>query len=77
MKKPKLLFKVNRDNRGKLYFNHKWVNDVTKIDIHGEPWEYTLTIERYKRDSCNRLIVSGDEIQRYVSTYHFGKRGEL
>lgn len=76
MKKPKLLFKVNRDNRGKLYFNHKWIKDVTKIDIHGEPWEYTLTIERYRRDSDNKYIISGGEIQRYVSTYHFGKGGD-
>lgn len=76
MKKPKLLFKVNRNNRGKLYFNHKWIKDVTKIDIHGEPWEYTLTIERYKRDSNGKLVISSNEIQRYVSTYHFGKGGD-
>lgn len=76
MKKPKLLFKVNRNNRGKLYFNHKWIKDVTKIDIHGEPWEYTLTIERYKRDSNGKLVISSNEIQRYVSKYHFGKDGD-
>ena len=77
MKKTKLLFKVNRYDKGKLYFNHKWIKDVTKIDIHGEPWEYTLTIERYKRDCDNKFVITkGVGIERYVSTYHFGKKGE-
>ena len=76
MKKPKLLFKVNRDNRGKLYFNHKWVKDITQIDIHGEPWKYTLTIERYRRDFDNTLMVRNNEIQRYVTTHYINKDGD-
>ena len=69
MKKPKIIFKLDRSNRGKVYVG-KWLRDVTMVDIHGEPYDYSVTIEQYKRDSSGRLIVNG-EIERKTTTYRY------
>ncbi len=70
MKKPKLLFKVDHNNRGKVYINHKWLHDVTEINIHGEPWNYSVVVERYKRDKNGKFVIENDEISRYLTEYH-------
>lgn len=70
MKRPKLLFKVDHNNRGKLYINNKWIPDVTEINIHGEPRNYSVVIERYKRDSDGRVVIKYDECERYITEYH-------
>lgn len=72
MKKPKLLFKVDHNNRGKVYINHKWLHDVTEINIHGEPWNYSVVVERYKRNEDGKFAIKNDEIQRYITEYHIG-----
>lgn len=72
MKKPKLLFKVDHNNRGKVYINHKWLQYVTEINIHGEPWNYSVVVERYKRNKDGKFAIKNDEIQRYITEYHIG-----
>lgn len=63
MKKPKFLLKVDSNLRGKIYVNHKWLKDVTMVDIHAEPQDYYMIIRQYKRDSNGKLIVSNNAIE--------------
>ena len=73
MRKPKLLFKVNRQNMGKVYVCGKWQKDVTMVDIHGEPWEYTVEIERYTRKN-RKLVVKDGEIETERKVYRLCRR---
>lgn len=63
MKKNKLIFKVDGNKRGKVYIGGKWQKDVCVLDIHGEPRNYTVTIEKHKRDAKGRLLVKANEIE--------------
>lgn len=69
MKKCKLIFKVDGKNRGKVYIGHKWQKDVTEINIHGEPYDYTIEIEKHKRDSRGMYCIVKGEIARETKTY--------
>lgn len=70
MRKEKLLFKVDRNGKARVYINKKWLHDVTEINIHGVPWSYSVVVERFKRDSNGNLMVENNEIVRYISKYH-------
>ena len=69
MKKNKMIFKVSGDNRGKIYIGRKWQKDVTEINIHGEPHDYTIEIKRYKRDARGCVWVVDGEIATETKTY--------
>lgn len=72
MKRPKLLFKVDHNKCGKVYINHKWLHDVTEINIHGDLWGYSVLVERYKKDAKGCFVVENNEVKRYVTEYHIG-----
>ena len=74
MRKPKLIFKVDRNNRAKLYLNKKWVKDVTEISLHGIPFEYEVEIERYKRFKDGRMYITQDGLAREKKTYRIGEK---
>lgn len=71
MKKPKFLFKIDSNTRGKVYINKKWQKDVVSIDIHGEPNNYSITMEQYKRKD-GHFQVENNEIVTEKNTYHIG-----
>ena len=72
MKKNKLIFKVNGNKYGKVYIGGKWQKDITCIDIHGEPFDYMVKIEQYKRDANGRFLVKDNEIERKTKIYRIG-----
>ena len=69
MKRKHLVFKVDSNKRGKVYVGGKWQKDVTCIDIHGEPNDYTVTIEQYKRNADGRFLIKDDEIERKTKIF--------
>ncbi len=69
MKRKKLILKVDSNKHGKAYVGGKWQKDVAMIDIHGEPFDYMVEIEQYKRDANGRFLVKDDEIERKTKTY--------
>lgn len=71
MKRPKLLFKVNRNNRAKVYVGGKWQKDVSVINILGEPWKYTVVMNVYKRKN-GALIAENGELAEEIKTFHIG-----
>lgn len=71
MKKCKLIFKVDGKNRGKVYIGHKWQKDVTEINIHGEPYDYTIEVTQYKRDKNGSFVVRDGEIDEKTTKYKF------
>lgn len=71
MKKPKFLFKIDQNLRGKVYINKKWQKDVASLYVCGEPFNYTIRISQYKRDKNKRFIVENNEIQREDKVYFF------
>lgn len=75
MKKPKFIFKIDNNTRGKVYLNHKWHKDVTCIDIHGVPNNYIIELEKYKRNSANRFCIENNEIVTYKTTYRIKRNG--
>lgn len=74
MKKAKFLFKVDKNNRAKIYINNKWLKDVTKVNLMAEPWEYTIIVEQHKRNAKGSLYVENDEIASKTTTYKVGKK---
>lgn len=72
MKRNHLVFKVDSNKRGKVYVGGKWQKDVVMIDIHGEPFDYMVEIEQYKRDANGRLLVKDDDIERKTKIYRIG-----
>lgn len=47
----KFSFRIDSDNRACVRVNGKVLDDITEINIHGLPWDYTITAERVKRNS--------------------------
>lgn len=54
--------------------NGKWLKDVTKIEIHGEPFNYTITVEQNVRDAKGRISVIGNEIETKTTKYYVWKK---
>ena len=71
-KKPKFIFKVNRNKTAKVYINNKWLKDVVEINIKGRPYDYRIEVRRYKREN-GRLVVNHDEIETYTTLYTIKK----
>lgn len=74
MKKPKLLLKVDSNNRGKIYFNHKWLTDIVRADIKAFPFNYSIEIEQYKRDKNGRFIIENNEVLTTTKSLKIEKR---
>ena len=68
-KKCKMIFKVNSNKTAKLYLNKKWHRDVTELDIHAEPFEYTIKIKQNKRNERGKFYVEDGEIASETNTY--------
>lgn len=75
MKKDKFIFKIGKSNRGKVYIGHKWLKDVTEVKIHGLPFNFTVEIEQYKRNSDGKYVIDIDnnEIERKTKIYKFNR----
>lgn len=70
MRKPKLILKIDRNNRAKLYFNGKWhQKDVVKLDLHGEPWEYVIETEEIVRNKYGFATIIDNEIATEKKVY--------
>lgn len=77
MKKPKLLIKVDRNNRGKVYFGGKWQTDIKEIKLHGLPYDYELTLTKYKRGKNGIILFENGEPVMETKTIHIcRKQGE-
>ena len=74
MKKAKFLFKVDKNNRAKIYINNKWLKDVTRVILMAEPWEYRIIVEQYKRNAEGVFYVENNEVARKTTIYKVGKK---
>lgn len=70
-KKPKLIFKINRNNTAKIYVGGKWQKDVTKVQIYAEPQDHDVWIEQTVRDNTGRILVENNEINHKEKHYQF------
>lgn len=68
-KKRKMILKVNNNKTAKLYLNKKWQRDVAELDIHFEPFEYTIKIKQNKRNKRGHCYVEDGEIASETKTY--------
>lgn len=68
-KKPKMIFKVNRNRTAKLYINGKWIRKITRLDIHAEPLEYFVELERCRINKNGMCYVENDEIAKETKFY--------
>ena len=74
MKKSKLIFKVNKDNTAKLYLGGKWHKGVTMVNIHGEPLQYTIEVEKYVQNKRGEYIVESNELLKETRVYRMGRK---
>lgn len=72
MKKPKLIFKINRNNTAKIYVGGKWQKYVTAVEINAIPFCHDIKIEQIKRDSNGIPIIENDEVLHTEKSFHFG-----
>ena len=72
MKKPKLIFKINRNNTAKLYIGGKWQKDAAAVVIDAKPLCHDIKIEQIKRDSNGYSIIEDNEVVRTQKCFHFG-----
>jgi len=74
MKKPKLLIKVDRNNLCKVYFGGKWQTDIKEIKLHGLPFDYELTLIKYKRGKNGIVLVENNELVTETKTIHICRK---
>lgn len=74
MKKSKLIFKVNKNNTAKLYLGGKWHKGVTMLNIHGEPLQYTIEVEKYIQNKQGGYIVEDNELLKETRVYQIGRK---
>ena len=72
MKKPKWIFKVNRNNAAKIYVGGKWHKYVSRLEIDAKPFSHDIRIEQIKHDGNGRPIIENNEIVHTEKKYHFG-----
>lgn len=72
MKKPKLIFKINRNNTAKLYVNRKWQKHVSYVHIDAKPFSHEIIIEQIKRDRDSCPVIENNEVVRITKKFHFG-----
>lgn len=76
MKKAKFIIKVNSQNYAKIYANKKWHKQVTRIAFFGEPYEYSLLMEKYKFDKFGKHIIDfeNEKLAKECEFYKFGRK---
>lgn len=74
-KKPKLIFKINRNNTAKIYVGGKWQKDVTRVQIYAEPLDHDVWIEQIKRNEFGGVLVENDDLVRDEKHYQFKAGG--
>lgn len=74
MKKPKLLIKVDRNYRAKIYFNNKWHKDISKMTLFAIPNIYEVTYEKYMRNENGVFYVKNNEVAKETKTFVVGKK---
>ena len=72
MKKPKLIFKINRNNTAKIYVGGKWQKRVTKVEINAKPFCHDIKIEQIKHGSNGRPMIDNNDVVRTEKNFHFG-----
>lgn len=72
MKKPKLIFKINRNNTAKIYVCGKWQKDVCSVEIDAKPFCHDIRIEQIKRNIKGIPVVENNEIIHTEKHFHFG-----
>lgn len=72
MKKPKLIFKINRNNTAKIYVGGKWQKYVSAVEIDAKPLCYDIKIEQIKHDSNGHPIIENNEVLCAEKSFHFG-----
>ena len=75
MKKPKFLLKINKNNLAKVYLCGKWHTDIVELKVHGEPWNYEITLCKYVKAN-GKHVLSADKthIETVTKTYHIGHK---
>ena len=72
MKKPKLIFKINRNNTAKIYVGGKWQKFVSMLEIHAEPFCHDVEVEQIKYDKNGKPVIKNNEVFRTSKKFHFG-----
>ena len=72
MKKPKLIFKINRNNTAKIYVGGKWQKFVTRAEIVAEPFDYNVKIEQVKLGQDGQPVIENNEVGHAEKNFHFG-----
>lgn len=72
MKKPKLIFKINRNNTAKIYINGKWQKYVSAVEIDATPFCHNIKVEQIKLDSNGQPIIENNEVVCTEKSFHFG-----
>lgn len=73
MKKPKLVFKINRNNTAKLYVNGKWQKHVSYVQIEARPFSHEINIEQIKHDRNGHPVIENNDAVRVKKKFRFGK----
>lgn len=71
-RKPKLIFKINRNNTADLYVGGKWQKDVTSLSIKALPFSHDIEFEQIKHDSNGDIMVANNEVVCDKKRIHFG-----
>lgn len=74
-KKPKLIFKINRNNTAKIYVGGKWQKYVKKVEICAEPFKHDIVITQYKRNTQGDILIENDNLVYQTKKFHFGAGG--
>lgn len=64
-----MIFKVNRNRTAKLYINGKWQKHITRLDIHAEPFDYTVEFDRHLVDEKGHPIIENDELVKETKNF--------
>ena len=72
MKKPKLIFKINRNNTAKIYVGGKWQKYVSAVEIDAKPFCHDVKIEQIKHGSNGQPIIENNDVIRTEKYFYFG-----
>lgn len=72
MKKPKLIFKINKNNSAKLYVGGKWQKYVSKAEIKAKSFCHDIKVEQIKYNSNGRPMIENHEVVHTEKKFHFG-----
>lgn len=73
MKKPRLIFKINRNNTAKIYIDGKWQKHVSKVQIEAKPFSHDIIFEQLVYDGNDHPKIEDNEIARVTKKFHFGE----